>query len=118
MATDTTIPKLAQAPLPPPPHRVMLSRKPGWSMPVNTRKVDRTTPFGNPFRVGDKVNGHILQTVEEVLEHYRRHAIAHCCEPIWQDLKGKNLACWCKLGEPCHADILLELLNPKLPKKA
>lgn len=26
-------------------------------------------------------------------------------------LCGKNLACWCKIGEPCHADILLELAN-------
>jgi hypothetical protein len=26
-------------------------------------------------------------------------------------LRGKNLACWCKPGEPCHADVLLELAN-------
>ena len=26
-------------------------------------------------------------------------------------LKGKNLACWCPLNQPCHADILLELAN-------
>lgn len=29
-----------------------------------------------------------------------------------KDLRGKNLSCWCKLGEKCHADILLELANP------
>jgi hypothetical protein len=28
------------------------------------------------------------------------------------DLAGKNLACWCKPGEPCHADVLLDLANP------
>lgn len=27
------------------------------------------------------------------------------------DLRGKNLACWCRPGEPCHADVLLELAN-------
>jgi hypothetical protein len=27
------------------------------------------------------------------------------------DLRGKNLACWCKPGSPCHADVLLELAN-------
>ncbi len=27
------------------------------------------------------------------------------------ELRGKNLACWCKPGEPCHADVLLELAN-------
>jgi hypothetical protein len=26
-------------------------------------------------------------------------------------LKGKNLACWCALEAPCHADVLLELAN-------
>lgn len=27
------------------------------------------------------------------------------------ELRGKNLACWCKPGAPCHADVLLELAN-------
>ena len=27
------------------------------------------------------------------------------------ELKGKNLACWCPLDQPCHADILLKLAN-------
>jgi hypothetical protein len=27
------------------------------------------------------------------------------------ELKGKNLACFCKDGEKCHADVLLELAN-------
>ena len=26
-------------------------------------------------------------------------------------LRGKNLACWCKQGLPCHADILIESAN-------
>lgn len=26
-------------------------------------------------------------------------------------LRGKNLACWCPLDHPCHADVLLELAN-------
>ncbi len=26
-------------------------------------------------------------------------------------LRGKNLACWCKLDAPCHADVLLEIAN-------
>lgn len=28
-----------------------------------------------------------------------------------QDLRGKDLACWCPLDQPCHADVLLELAN-------
>ena len=26
-------------------------------------------------------------------------------------LRHKNLACWCPLDKPCHADVLLELVN-------
>lgn len=32
-------------------------------------------------------------------------------EDIRENLRGRDLACWCKPGEPCHADILLELAN-------
>lgn len=27
------------------------------------------------------------------------------------ELAGKDLACWCPLDQPCHADVLLELAN-------
>ena len=26
-------------------------------------------------------------------------------------LRGKNLACWCGLRDPCHGDVLLEVAN-------
>ena len=26
-------------------------------------------------------------------------------------LRGKNLCCWCAIGSPCHADVLLEMLT-------
>jgi hypothetical protein len=26
-------------------------------------------------------------------------------------LRGRDLACWCALGQPCHADVLLDLAN-------
>lgn len=32
-------------------------------------------------------------------------------EQIRAGLAGKNLACWCPLDEPCHADVLLEIAN-------
>jgi hypothetical protein len=28
-------------------------------------------------------------------------------------LRGRDLACWCPLDQPCHADVLLELANPQ-----
>ena len=30
-------------------------------------------------------------------------------------MEGKNLACWCNLSEPCHADVLLKILKENLP---
>lgn len=32
-------------------------------------------------------------------------------EVVKQDYAGKNLACWCDPGEPCHADFLIEIAN-------
>jgi len=31
--------------------------------------------------------------------------------PALDDLRGRDLACWCPLDQPCHADVLLELAN-------
>lgn len=30
---------------------------------------------------------------------------------IKRELRGHDLACWCPLDEPCHADVLLEVAN-------
>lgn len=30
---------------------------------------------------------------------------------IRAELRGRALACWCKLGTPCHGDVLLEIAN-------
>jgi hypothetical protein len=93
-------------------------------MPPNTVKVDRTTPWGNPFttvrcdegwEVEDTTgNSQILvifetrvQAVEASLAAFREHVKALDLEP----LRGLNLACWCKPGDPCHADVLLEIAN-------
>lgn len=32
-------------------------------------------------------------------------------DEIRKALRGKNLACWCALDQPCHADALLEIAN-------
>lgn len=105
------------------PRRVQLSRKKGWRMPPNTVKVDRSTPWGNPFKVRPaftKFRGKQLRlgpTAEESVEMFRNFMtqpgttgfeLAAC---VRRDLKGKNLACWCKPGAPCHADVLLEIAN-------
>jgi hypothetical protein len=34
---------------------------------------------------------------------------------VRRELRGKNLACWCSLSEPCHAEVLLKLANAEAP---
>lgn len=35
---------------------------------------------------------------------------------IWH-LRGHNLACWCKPGNPCHADVYLDILATDWPER-
>lgn len=37
-------------------------------------------------------------------------------DEIRRELRGKNLACWCPLDAPCHADVLLELANQPIDR--
>ncbi len=96
--------------------RVQLSRKKGWRMPPNTVKVDRTTRFGNLFKITED------RGAREVVNAFRTWLTVDGCTAgnperkkrvldRLPSLRGKNLACWCKPGEPCHADVLLELAN-------
>ena len=105
--------------------RVQLSRQAGWRMPDNTVKVDRSTKWGNPWRVGEI-------DVPDAAEAVRRFRCAvigvelngRLCPPRAHpdsrigriiadiaELRGKDLACWCPPDSPCHADVLLELAN-------
>lgn len=36
-------------------------------------------------------------------------------DEFWRPLVGRDLACWCPIGQPCHADALLEILNREVP---
>lgn len=99
------------------PERIQLKRTKGWQMPPNTVKVDRSTRFGNPWPVDaylcaydavDAFRRFVTGPEWEDPEMGRRHRLI--CEGL-PDLRGKNLACWCPIGSPCHADVLLELAN-------
>lgn len=102
------------------PQRIRLSRAKGWRKPPNTVKVDRTTFWGNPFVVGRDgtraecvdlyvklLAGYICLTVPAKVEDQK--AARKYVHANWRTLAGKNLACWCALDGPCHADVLLKL---------
>jgi hypothetical protein len=81
-------------------------------MPDDTIYVGRPSVWGNPFVVGSQLlNGDTL-TAEKAVALYRQHVLEiFDLRTIRTRLGGKNLACWCPLDRPCHADVLIELAN-------
>lgn len=125
------------------PKRIQRKRTKGFKLPPNCVYVGRPTIFGNPFwhlakysSVNDSlvafrmaVNG-IWEPSK--LKHVGDGPFRIACRDfsdfiklfalgprnvIQQELRGKDLACWCPLVDkngnpvPCHADILLEIAN-------
>jgi len=113
------------------PHRIRLSRAKGWRMPANTVKVTRPSRWGNPFAKAAAIESDYA--TEETWREFVVECFRDWIGPTqsgrdwWQGdesdrrksaiidglplLRGKNLACWCALDQPCHADVLLELAN-------
>lgn len=94
------------------PIRIQRKRTKGWKMPPDTIYVGRPSQWGNEFTV--ERCGSSAKAVD-----MERHDLAkfECFHPklfeTWiAPLRGKNLACWCPLDQPCHAEVLLELANP------
>jgi hypothetical protein len=81
-------------------------------MPPDTIYVGRPTVWGNPYVVGSHLLSGEMLTAGKAVELYRQH-VQEVFDPmtIRTRLGGKNLACWCPLDRPCHADVLLELAN-------
>jgi hypothetical protein len=89
------------------PKRIQRKRVRGWKMPKDAVYVGRPTKYGNPYRM--EIDG----SREEVVAKYRVWLAEKLEEnPNFLDpLKGKDLACWCPLNKPCHADVILEYLK-------
>lgn len=79
-------------------------------MPPNTVKVTRPGKWGNPFRVGDNYGAGPLDA-QTAVELFRVDGVTRNIRDAAHELKGKNLGCWCPIGTPCHADVLLEIAN-------
>jgi len=113
------------------PKRIQRRRIKGWKMPRGTVSVTRPGKFGNPYRGEYAVP--LFRAMARrrwtQLERLMRRAyptanemtvvVAVCAARMHEkrireglpSLRGKDLACFCKPGEACHADILLELAN-------
>lgn len=93
------------------PRRIQLSRAPGWKLPEGAVSVARPHRWGNPFSIGDPG----VPTRQEAVRRFRQWIVAAMADPeVARDLealRGRRLACWCRLAEACHADVLIELAN-------
>lgn len=99
------------------PKRIQRKRTKGWRMPENAVSITRPGIFGNPFTLdnGDRkwalaefrlwLSGKTVNRWPYLTPERDRLLAA------LPQLRGKDLACFCQEGEPCHGDILLELAN-------
>ena len=110
------------------PLGLRLSRAKGFDLQRNSRdangraaiNVARPGPWGNPFIVGiDGTRAECVDLYAKLLGGYlclttmasvesQKQSRAYVFEHI-KELSGKNLACWCALGAPCHRDVLLQV---------
>ena len=89
------------------PKRIQRKRTKGYKMPAGSVYVGRPTIWGNPCLIVD------YGSAEKAVSGYRKYLRARMYfgSLTPKDLRGKDLACWCPLDQPCHADVLLEIAN-------
>lgn len=109
------------------PKRIQLSRTRGWRKPPGAVVVARPTKWGNPFSLttyrtqhpelsDEQLRGLIVADFRKMLEDRRTGTAMPPSryptdDEIRTALAGRDLACWCPLTQPCHADVLLDLAN-------
>lgn len=89
------------------------------------KRVTRPGKWGNPFTIDDTAKAYGIDAeagqakAVELCGQWLRGTLDPKLSPgdppsradIRAELKGHNLACWCRPGTPCHADVLIELAN-------
>lgn len=103
------------------PERIQLRRTRGWRKPEGAIVVARPSKWGNPWRVGSTVRTEYaadggwyvreFEVTPEIAVAFYRAAFSPDLEDIRRELAGHDLACWCPLDQPCHADVLLDIAN-------
>ena len=98
------------------PVRIQRKRTKGWKMPPDTVCVARPSKWGNPFRPNSWNEPGFSPVPDDAtmaVKWYREDLtkVLRANPDALAPLRGKNLACWCAVGAPCHADVLLELAN-------
>lgn len=76
-----------------------------WANPIKKQDVDALVSSEPDIAAAVKARGWKAGAV--IL--YRDHLLEANLDPT--ELQGKDLSCTCKLTDPCHADLLIELAN-------
>lgn len=109
------------------PKRIQMTRQRPWRRDhPDAVIVARPSKWGNPFTAKSAAGAGYSDPRKMVVQAFRdwlngnpwacgclndyetQRQIIH--ENI-HELRGKDLACWCPLDQPCHADVLLEIAN-------
>ena len=112
---------------------MQLSRRAGFNLQATShalnglpaKLVTRPGKWGNPFSIDEMANQYGLDRdaaqakAVGLCAEWLRGSIDPALSPgpppsraaIREELAGHNLACWCRAGTPCHADILIEIAN-------
>lgn len=102
------------------PQRIQRKRSKGWKAPAGVVYVGRPSKWGNPFNVADYACPiHCVEDYKRYTEGELKidgHSSGSLASALFKaevrhQLRGKDLMCWCPEGQPCHADVLLEIAN-------
>jgi len=113
------------------PARIQRRRTRGWRMPQGAVYVGRPSVWGNPYRLSPCPDGWNVKApwggntrfltqgaarawaVQSLRTDLEQGRAPWTEEEIRAHLAGHDLACWCPLDQPCHADLLLDIANTK-----
>jgi hypothetical protein len=100
------------------PTRLQLSRSPGFNLRAASIATNGLLPVNvaRPSKWGNKVARVQALSSGDVAVAAFRAWLEHEAPDHWKReaqlaLRGRNLACWCRLDAPCHADVLLAFVN-------
>ena len=94
------------------PQRFQRSRRKGARLPAGVVVVTRPTKWGNPHPLRLGREGAVRRYREDLLAG----RVAGTVDDVKRELRGRDVACYCPLDEPCHADVLLGLANDEPPR--
>lgn len=66
--------------------------------------------YGNPYKVTEDTQAGRREAVDLFIRWIKKQNPS-LIAIMRADPRGKDLACWCPLDQPCHADVLLKLAN-------